>query len=356
MAQSNGAEKPRAPTLPAPGDEVFHFRLGRELGRGAFARVFLAEQPDLANRRVVLECSTTEGREPQTLAQLQHTNIVPIHSVHEDRATGLRAVCMPYFGGASLSHVLQLLWARTKRPTRGEELIKALEEAHGPAEESVREAAKGGSRPVKTARVGPVPLDLLRGLSYARAAAWVVARLADGLQHAHGRGVLHHDIKPSNILLGADGQPLLLDFNLARNVRDEQAQAAAVLGGTVAYMSPEHLRALLSKDPAQKAQVDHRSDIYSLGMVLFEMLTGQGPFSQKGSYSALPVLIELMAMERTQATASVRQRRPDVPWALESIVRKCLAADPARRYQHAGHLAADLRRFLEDLPLKYAPE
>src|SRR5437660_10768226 len=94
------------PTLPSPGDRIFHFRLGRELGRGAFARVFLAEQADLANRRVVLKCSSIEGAEPQTLAQLQHTNIVPIYSVHEDREAGLRAVCMPYFGGASLSQVL----------------------------------------------------------------------------------------------------------------------------------------------------------------------------------------------------------------------------------------------------------
>src|SRR5436305_1173846 len=120
MPQSTGAEKPRSLVLPTAGDEVFQFRLGRELGRGAFARVFVAEQADLASRYVVLKCSTIEGREPQTLAQLQHTNIVPIYSVHEDRQTGLRAVCMPYFGGASLSQVLQLLWTKTKRPTKGE--------------------------------------------------------------------------------------------------------------------------------------------------------------------------------------------------------------------------------------------
>src|SRR5207302_11250562 len=97
MSSSPSAKVFRTPTLPAPGDEVFHFRLGRELGRGAFARVFLAEQAELANRRVVLKCSTIEGGEPQTLAQLQHTNIVPIYSVHESREAGLRAVCMPYF-------------------------------------------------------------------------------------------------------------------------------------------------------------------------------------------------------------------------------------------------------------------
>jgi tetratricopeptide (TPR) repeat protein len=186
--------------------------------------------------------------------------------------------------------------------------------------------------------------------------AWLVARLADGLQHAHQRGVLHHDIKPSNILLGADGQPMLLDFNLARVQQDPQAQAQAVLGGTVSFMAPEHLRALTSRDPEVHRRVDCRSDVYSLGMVLFELLTGQSPFTQKGSYSALPVVVELMALERSRTVPSARRKRKDIPWGLESILRKCLMPDPAQRYQHAGHLAADLRRFLEDQPLRYAPE
>src|SRR5262249_60986312 len=96
--------------LPAVGDELFGFRLCQELGRGAFARVFLAEQASLAGRPVVVKVSAAEGDEPQTLAQLQHTHIVPIYSVHEDSAAGLRAVCMPYFGGASLSSVLRAVY------------------------------------------------------------------------------------------------------------------------------------------------------------------------------------------------------------------------------------------------------
>src|SRR5438128_1247099 len=102
--------------LPAVGEKLFHFTLRQELGHGAFARIFLAEQADLAGRLVVLKVSANDGSEPQTLAQLQHTHIVPIHSVHEDTARGLRAVCMPYFGGASLSHVLRAVWAKTTRP------------------------------------------------------------------------------------------------------------------------------------------------------------------------------------------------------------------------------------------------
>ena len=130
------------------------------------------------------------------------------------------------------------------------------------------------------------PSAALRELSYEHAAAWIVAQLADGLHHAHQRGILHRDIKPSNILISAEGQPLLLDFNLAQ--AEDEDPAHATIGGTVAYMAPEHLRALVGRTPALIRQVDRRSDIYSLGMVLAEMLTGHRPFEQSGSYSALP--------------------------------------------------------------------
>ncbi len=191
-------------------------------------------------------------------------------------------------------------------------------------------------------------------MSYEHAVAWIVAQLAEGLHHAHQRSILHRDIKPSNILISAEGQPLLLDFNLAQDGEEDPAHAS--IGGTIAYMAPEHLRALVGRTPALIRQVDGRSDIYSLGMVLAEMLTGHRPFEQSGSYSAVPLQIEAMALERSKADASVRRDRPDLSWGLESIVRKCLAADPAARYQQADHLADDLRRLLEDRPLKHAPE
>ncbi len=345
----SGGSAPRL-RLPDVGDEVFGFRLKRELGRGAFARVYLAEQADLAGRPVVLKVSAIEGDEPQALAQLQHTHIVPIHSVHEDGRAGLRAVCMPYFGGASLSQVLQHLWTTTFRPATGGQLVQALSEAGGPAP-----AGPGGAAPA------------LRGLDYVRASVWIVARLAEGLQHAHQRGVLHRDIKPSNVLLTADGQPMLLDFNLAAPLTlpsppseggegRVRGAGAAALGGTVAYMAPEHLRAVARQDVGPAAAVDGRADVYSLGMVLFEMLTGARPFEQGASYTPLPMLVEAMAVERSVGAPSPRQARPDLPWGLESVVRKCLDPDPARRYQQPGDLADDLNRFLDDRPLRHAPE
>jgi serine/threonine protein kinase/predicted Zn-dependent protease len=329
--------------LPAVGEELFGFRLRGLLGRGAFARVYLAEQAGLADRPVVLKVSAIAGHEPQTLAQLQHTNIVPIYSVHEDAAAGVRAVCMPYFGGASMSAVLQRL-PRGRRAGSGAEFLEALAAAseEGQSEKSI------GNPP------SPLCNCPYAGWDFHRTAAWVVARLAEGLQHAHDRGVLHRDVKPSNVLIDRDGQPLLLDFNLAHDLNNEPARAT--VGGTVAYMAPEHLRALAARDPALARQVDRRADIYSLGMVLFEMLAGESPFDQSASYAPLPALIEAMALERGRTVPSLRKKRPDVPWGLESIVRKCLMPDPARRYQHAEDLAEDLRRFLDDRPLAHAPE
>src|SRR4051794_31856278 len=119
--------KDRRLELSPEGEGVFHFCLRRTPGQGGFSRGFLAEPADLAGRPVVLKVSAIDGDEPQTLAQLQHTHIVPIHSVHEDAHRGLRAVCMPYFGGASLDQVLKKLWAETPRPTTGLQLVSALQ-------------------------------------------------------------------------------------------------------------------------------------------------------------------------------------------------------------------------------------
>jgi serine/threonine protein kinase/Flp pilus assembly protein TadD len=338
--------------LPEVGEELFGFRLRGSLGRGAFARVYLAEQAGLAGRPVVLKVSAIEGTEPQTLAQLQHTNIVPIYSVHEEPAAGVRAVCMPYFGGASLSAVLQR-FAKDRQPASGAEFLGALAEASVDGGRWTVDGGQKESSPPTAHRPPPTTVPYA-GWDFYRTTAWIVTRLAEALEHAHERGVLHRDVKPSNVLIDRDGQPLLLDFNLAHDLNNEQARAT--VGGTVAYMAPEHLRALAARDPALGRLVDRRADVYSLGMVLFEMLAGESPFDQSASYAPLPALIEAMALERGRTVPSLRKKRPDVPWGLESIARKCLAPDAARRYQRAEDLAEDLRRFLDDRPLKHAPE
>src|SRR5262249_51219679 len=132
--------------LPEVGEELFGFRLREQLGRGAFARVYLAEQADLAGRPVVLKVSAIDGDEPQTLAQLQHTNIVPIYSAPDAPAAGSGAVCMPSSGGASLSAVLQRLRGG-KPPAAAADFLRALAAAAGP-EDAGRHAGSGPHPPL----------------------------------------------------------------------------------------------------------------------------------------------------------------------------------------------------------------
>lgn len=345
--------------LPDINDEIFGFRLLHELGRGAFARVFLVKQGELANRPVVLKISAIEGTEPQTLAQLQHTNVVPIYSVHEDARSRLRGVCMPYLGGACLADILDAVWEQQVAPTSGRNLIEALDRVAGPAVESPVSQQTGTNGLQSQGKVdhqsAHTPRTTLAGLSYVQATAWIVARLAEGLQHSHERRVIHRDIKPSNILISAEAQPLLLDFNVADTCVDV-ANVASV-AGTVPYMAPEQLQAIIKRDQASLARLSHQADIYSLGLVLYEMLTGVGLFVPPGSHAVGSRPLEDLLVERQRPVPSLRARCPlPIPWSLESIVRKCLAPEPVDRYASAAQLAEDLSRFVDDRPLKFAPE
>ncbi|GAC1471909.1 MAG: hypothetical protein NVSMB9_18530 [Isosphaeraceae bacterium] len=189
-----------------------------------------------------------------------------------------------------------------------------------------------------------------------RAAVWIAARLAEGLDHAHSRGLLHRDLKPSNILIADDGTPMLLDFNLSSSTDpdDREAGEKAMLGGTLPYMSPEHLDAFLADGITGADAVDERSDLYSLGLILFEMIAGEHPFPDP---PRLPLSQALKALKQQRGKVpSLRAIKPEVSWGLDSIVRKCLDPDPTRRYAQARDLADDLDRFLADRPLKFAPD
>jgi serine/threonine protein kinase/predicted Zn-dependent protease len=321
--------------FPAVGGDLLGFRLLAELGRGAFGRVYLAEQGDLADRLVALKVARDIVGESQTLARLQHTHIVPIHSVH--RRGPLQVVCMPYFGSTTLADVLRGLQALPSLPRSGRELVRIIE----------------GRRRTPPPAEGTSPaLRELAAMSYVEAVLWVGVRLAEGLAHAHERGVLHRDLKPANVLLTDDGQPMLLDFNLAADARPPTGvpPVGAQVGGTLPYMAPEHLQAFQGRP----RPVDARSDLYSLGVILYELLTGRQPFELRGG--PLEAILPLMLQERLQAPPRLRVWNRDVTPAVESLVRHCLEPEPSRRYASAAQLREDLQRQLDHLPLKHAPE
>jgi serine/threonine protein kinase/Tfp pilus assembly protein PilF len=306
-----------APLFPEVGESLGGFELLAELGRGLHGRVFLARQPALADRPVVLKLTPRSGREHLSLARLQHTHILPLLSVQDDPARGLFLLCMPYFGGASLARILDSSPGRKVRS--GRQLVECV-------------GAVQAAAPVSWRERGPARVFLL-GASAAEAVCWLGACLAEALHYAHEQGLVHLDVKPSNVLLTADGQPMLLDFHLAREPLPAETPPPPWLGGTPAYLSPEQQAALdaVQADGKVPAAVDGRSDVYSLGLLLYELLGGRVPTSTN--------------------QVPLHRLNPDVPVGLSDVIAKCLLPEPGQRYASAAALAADLRRELADLPL-----
>ncbi len=332
--------------LPKVGDRFLGFELVGELGQGVFGRVYLARQGDLANRFVALKVTAQLSDEPQRLAQLQHTNIVPIYSLHEHGR--FQAVCMPFLGPNTLADVLQTFQISQSVPMSGKALVSTM--AARQVSTVVRAAGKSApAEAIGGAEDSPQSsgtIQRLGTMTYWDAAAWVVSKVADGLAHAHEHGIVHRDLKPANILLTDDGEPLILDFNLASQ-QTPGASSSALVGGTLPYMAPEHIQSLRSG-----GDVGARCDIYSLGVVLFEMLTGQCPYPvHRGSFEQVT---SQMLDDRKTPPPSVRSLNRSVTPDLDSIVSHCLAHDPARRYATARQLQEDLQRHLANRPLRYA--
>jgi serine/threonine protein kinase/predicted Zn-dependent protease len=353
--------------MPEAGTDILGFQLIDEIGRGAFGRVFLAREKELAGRLVVVKITAESPGESQTLAQLQHTNIVPIYSVRV--RDPFHALCMPFFGTTTLADAIGSLWSDGKLPVSGKHFVSTLNGRKRGA--SVANGLSATDQPPTVANTSgrvnrvatapsqppPVPgshaerlstLQSLEGRSYVHAVLWIGARLAEGLYHAHQRGILHRDLKPANVLLADDGRPMVLDFNLSEDVK-LRSSAAARAGGTLPYMSPEQLVAFRGGPP-----LDGRSDVYSLGLILFELLTGRRAFPTRTG----PVddVVALRLADCKSMRPRVRPYNPQVSPAAESIVLRCLAPDPAQRYQSASELLEDLERHLDDQPLRYAPE
>lgn len=331
--------------MPNIGDIVLGFRIVEKLGQGGFGSVFLGEQVGLADRPVALKFTSRATAEPERMAALQHTNVVPVYSVHSQPP--LQVLCMPYRGRHTLADAVRAI-ARTKSlPATGAGLLSTTPKAMDVTRRSRRPKAPAAEgTPAAPAAETPQPIrDMLVRLSFPESVVWLFGKLADGLAHAHDRGIVHLDLKPANVLVTDDGMPMILDFGLAHDLRDV---TYAVTGGTVRYMSPEQLEGFVAPDGFVP---DRRMDLYSLGVMFFELLTGRHPFEDGGT--ANPSLPTLLAARRTVAPRATAFNRHVAP-AVAAIVAKLLQPDPADRYQTAHQLLADLTRHQESRPLKYA--
>ncbi|MHC5002819.1 MAG: serine/threonine-protein kinase [Planctomycetota bacterium] len=273
--------------------QIGPYRVDREIGRGGMGIVYLARDARL-DRDVAIKCLPDEvsadhdrlarfEREAKTLATLSHPGIAVVYGL--DEADGRHFLILEYIDGVSLR-------------------------------------ARLGS--------GPMPCD---------ESIRVAADVAEALEAAHARGVVHRDIKPDNVMLTADGRVKVLDFGLAKRAEQSSADAMSTVTvqtrpgaimGTLPYMSPEQV---------EGAEVDHRTDLFSLGVLLFELVTGSLPF--KGSSPAA-----LMTSILRDPPGSMTSLAPGVPASLAAIVERCLAKAPGQRYPSARELADDLRGVL----------
>jgi serine/threonine protein kinase/Flp pilus assembly protein TadD len=341
------------------------FRLLREVGRGGMGVVYEAVQISL-NRRVALKvlpfASTLDARqlqrfknEAQAAALLHHQGIVPVYATGCER--GVHYYAMQFIEGQTLAAVIADLRAQAQ-PGRGggEQPPARLSEAAnrlltGPWVPAERPAAEDGAAapgeaaapasppaPSTAARAALSTERSIRSPAFFRAAAQLGVQAAEALEHAHQLGVVHRDIKPANLMVDGRGHLWVTDFGLAHCQSQAGLTMTGDLVGTLRYMSPE--QAL-----AKRVVVDQRTDIYSLGVTLYELLALEPAFPGSDRQ-------ELLRQIAFEEPAPPRRLNKAIPAELETIVLKALEKNPADRYQTAQELADDLRRFLEDRPIR----
>jgi eukaryotic-like serine/threonine-protein kinase len=351
VGKARGAEADTAVATSAtlPLGELGDFRLLREIGRGGMGVVYEAEQISL-RRQVALKvlpfAAAIDPRQLQRFrneslaaAHLHHENIVPVYAVGSER--GVHYYAMQFIEGQSLAALIAGLRGRAGVPPNA--------------------PSAPGSRPVAAAETtgpffGSGPPDtqaadmdsaLAASISRERSAGgrryfdWVAGlgrQAALALEHAHQLGIIHRDIKPANLLLDPRGQLWVTDFGLAQVSGDAGVTVTGELLGTMRYASPE--QAL-----GKKSMVDHRSDIYSLGATLYELLTLQPIFDGRDRHE----LLRQIAVEEPRPPRSVDRA---IPTELETIVMKACAKESTERYATAQELADDVQRFLEDRPIQ----
>ncbi|MBW2372043.1 MAG: serine/threonine protein kinase [Deltaproteobacteria bacterium] len=316
------------------GDEIDDFLLVDGLGEGAFAKVYLAHQKSL-RRTVALKVSTARSEEAQTLAQLDHPNIVRVFDQRDVADGDLHLLYMEYVPGGTLEAVVERVRALPDAARSGKLLLEVIDAA----------LAARGAEP---------PLDSLLRLKLDRA-SWVEAvcllgsHLAVALEYAHAHNVLHRDVKPANVLLAENGRAKLADFNISwsSDVGDEGAEA--YMGGSLPYMSPEQLAACSPFEEATAQDLDRRSDIYGLGVVLWELLTGELPFPEPAEGLGWKELFEHLTDTRAAGVPAetVAALPASVPPLVTDTLLACLAPERDARPATGTDLARRLELCLD---------
>ena len=315
---------------PVTGDCIGEFEILEELGRGGLSRVYLCRQREIGGRQVVVKLGSSAFEEAHTLGQLRHPNIVPIHSTDFEASSGRAMLCMPFLGRSTLYNLVDLAFGDACPKDEGI-LLQAARAWHQPSDQMTDDAHH---------------LAQPRFTHYHECVAYIGGRLADALAHAHAQHVVHGDLKPSNVLLSHRGEPLLMDFNLSGNATLE----VSARGGTLPYMPPEQVRLILGA--GNENVYDERSDIYSLGAVLYELLTGHSPYQVTDANAVQSTIASEILRLQGAGCKPLRSIDPTISVTLARTVERCLETAPERRFQTAeqarvafdGEMCAAVRR------------
>ncbi len=305
------------------GDQIDDFDLLTELGKGAFACVYLARQRSM-QRMVALKVSADKGAEPQTLAQLDHPNIVRVYDQRQLPDRKLRLLYMQYVPGGTLEGPHEHLQRLAPVQRNGQQFLNAIDRVLD---------ERGESPPTDSST-----REKISNASWPQVVCWLGSKLAAALAYAHRQGVLHRDLKPANVLIAADGNPKLADFNISFASKLEGATPAAYFGGSLAYMSPEQLEACNPSHEREPDSLDGRADVYSLGVLLWELLTGSRPFPDEKPTNNWTGMLTTMVARRTAGmnAPTFAKLPPDCPAGLRESLSKCLTPNLEARVDAAA--------------------
>ena len=322
------------PMWPEVESQILDFYLIAELGRGVRARAYLAKNTRLGSRLEVVKVARTEDSydEAESQGRLSHDNIVPVLHVKRDPITNLTVIIMPYLGRVTLADIIRDFLGRAEWPTHARSVLELAQADDAPTTMKPKPALNG---------------------SYLDAAIELGRQIAAGLSAAHDEGVVHGDMKPSNVLVTPAGRAMLLDFNLAQ---DEQRQwQLPRVGGTLPYLSTEQLQAryetqlAVETTAAESAKdyvmADRQTDLFSLGVILYELLTGKYPFSPWPEFEKQPLRAceQLLKMHRA-GPPPVCTVNPEVGQTVSDVVSACLSPDPDQRSASANEVVQALRQ------------
>ena len=337
------------------GVQIGDFRIEQRLGAGGMGIVYRARQISL-NRIValkVLGSALTRSsdiirfqREAQAAARLNHPNIASVHFVGQDDELCYMAI--EYIDGPSLGRIIRCLATAGDSKLNLDSVVETIEQAEpraptirfDRATETLGSEDAVGCQEYDLEKITPEAEQLAQSTVHIRRCCELVRDTAKALAHAHEKSVVHRDIKPENLLLDKDGHVHVIDFGIARFFEDATVTQTGRLVGTPMYMSPEQVTARLN--------VDHRTDIYSLGLVLYELLTLRPAMLAPTREGVLRNIV-------TKALPPVSSKNPGVSQDLEAVVHKATGRDPDERYQTADELAGDLQQCLDGKPVAATP-